>query len=178
MMILMMGIAGSGKGTQSKLLAEKDGFHLVTMGDVLRQNASDKQKAKMNDGILLGDDEIIAIIDRVLADIPSQEKIILDGFPRTVKQAEWLANQADQGRFELRAAVHLIASRDAVRERLLSRARGDDVGHAIETRFEEYERSTAPILEWLRSHHIEVFNINGERSVEEVHQQIVDHLEA
>lgn len=175
-MILIMGIAGSGKGTQSKLLAEKDGYHLITMGDVLRESASDEQRAKMHAGILLDDQEIIQIIDKFLAALPQGEEVLLDGFPRTMPQAEWLIKEVENGRFKLNTAIHLVASRQAVKERLIDRARTDDVEHAIEQRFDEYEKSTAPILEWLKQHNIEVFDVNAERPIEEVHQEIVNHL--
>lgn len=175
-MILIMGIAGSGKGTQSKLLAEKDGFHLITMGDVLRESASDEQRDKMHAGILLDDQEIIQIIDKFLAALPQDEEVLLDGFPRTMPQAEWLIKEVESGRFKLNTAIHLVASRQAVKERLIDRARTDDVEHAIEQRFDEYEKSTAPILEWLKQHNIEVFDVNAERPIEEVHQEIVNHL--
>lgn len=175
-MILIMGIAGSGKGTQSKLLAEKDGYHLITMGDVLRESASDVQRDKMHAGILLDDQEIIQIIDKFLAALPQDEEVLLDGFPRTMPQAEWLIKEVESGRFKLNTAIHLVASRQAVKERLIDRARTDDVEHAIEQRFDEYEKSTAPILEWLKQHNIEVFDVNAERPIEEVHQEIVNHL--
>ena len=175
-MILIMGIAGSGKGTQSKLLAEKDGLHLITMGDVLRASASDEQRKKMENGILLDDNEIIQIIDKFLAALPDQEEVLLDGFPRTLTQAEWLIKEAESGRFDIRSAIHLIASREAVKARLIGRARTDDVEHAIEQRFDEYEKSTEPLIGWLRQHNIDVFDVNAERSIEAVHQDIVNHI--
>lgn len=175
-MILIMGIAGSGKGTQSKLLADKHGYHLITMGDVLRQSASDEQRKKMEAGILLDDQEIIQIIDKFLAALPQDEEVLLDGFPRTLPQAEWLVKEAESGRFDLRTAIHLVASREAVKERLIGRARTDDVEHAIEQRFDEYEKSTAPILNWLREHNVEVYDVNAERSIEAVQQDIANHL--
>lgn len=175
-MILIMGIAGSGKGTQSKLLADNHGYHLVTMGDVLRSNASAEQKEKMQAGILLDDQEIIEIIDQILSNSPDTDHILLDGFPRTLPQAEWLIGEVEKGRFKLQTAFHLVATREAVKQRLIGRARTDDVDHAIEQRFDEYEKSTAPILDWLRSHNIDVFDVNAEQTVEAVSADIVKHL--
>ncbi len=177
-MILIMGIAGSGKGTQSKLLADKYNFHLITMGDVLRQSASEQQRQKMEAGILLDDQEIIQLIDKFLAALPQDEEVLLDGFPRTLPQAEWLIKEVESGRFKLRTAIHLVASREAVKERLIGRARTDDVEGAIEQRFDEYEKSTAPILDWLRQHNIDVYDVNGEQSIQHVQQDIAKHLNA
>lgn len=175
-MILIMGIAGSGKGTQSKLLAEKSGYHLITMGDVLRQSASQEQRQKMEAGILLDDQEIIQITDKFLGALPPDGEVLLDGFPRTLPQAEWLVGEAKKGRFKISSAIHLVASRQAVKERLIGRARNDDVDHAIEQRFDEYEKSTAPILDWLREQDIDVYDVDAERPIETVYQDIDNHL--
>ncbi|MEK7059228.1 MAG: nucleoside monophosphate kinase [Patescibacteria group bacterium] len=175
-MILLMGIAGSGKGTQGKMLADAKGFHLISMGEVLRMYVTGRQRERMLAGGLLDDKEIIAIVDQVLTSLPDNEEVLLDGFPRTIPQAEWLLDQVKAGRFDLSQAFHLVASREAVKRRLMSRARIDDKEEAIEERFNEYERSTAPILDWLQKNAVEVINIDAVRSVEDVNQDIVNHL--
>ena len=175
-MILLMGIAGSGKGTQGKMLADKHGFHLISMGDVVRMYVTGEQRQRMLAGGLLDDQEIIKIVDQVLASLTDAEEVILDGFPRTIPQAEWLLDQVKAGRFKLEMAFHLVASRAAVKQRLLGRARIDDVEAAIEKRFDEYERSTAPLLEWLTEHNINVVAINAERSPTEVNADLLNHL--
>jgi adenylate kinase len=174
--ILLMGIAGSGKGTQAKLLTDKHGYHLITMGDVLRMYVTGEQRERMLKGELLSDDEVTAIIDKVLKTIPQGEEMILDGYPRTIPQAEWLVEQAKSGRFKLDKAIHLVASREAVKQRLLGRARLDDQESAIEKRFDEYERATAPLLDWLKQSGVQVIDINAERSVEDVNKDIDSHL--
>jgi adenylate kinase len=176
-MILLMGIAGSGKGTQGKMLADKYSLHLISMGDVLRMYVTGDQRQRMLAGDLLDDTEIIAIVDKVLSSIPDNETVLLDGFPRTIPQAEWLIKQVEAERFRLDVAFHLQASREAVKERLIGRARIDDTDSAIEARFNEYERSTMPLLEWLTRHSIKVINVNAERSVEEVNKDLAHYLE-
>jgi adenylate kinase len=175
-MILLMGIAGSGKGTQGKMLSDQHGLHLVSMGDVLRMYVTGKQRERMLAGELLGDKEIIEIVDRVLLSIPDNLEVLLDGFPRTIPQAEWLTKQADTGRFKLNAAFHLVASREAVKERLIKRARIDDKDAAIEARFDEYERSTIPLIEWLSYNGVKVVSINAERPVNEINHELVEQL--
>ncbi len=174
--ILMMGIAGSGKGTQGKMLADTRGYHLVSMGEVLRMYVTGKQRERMLAGGLLDDQEIIKIVDGVLESLDDEEEVLMDGFPRTVAQAEWLIKQVKAGRFDLKAAFHLVASREAVKNRLMKRARIDDVESAIEERFNEYERSTAPLIEWLSKHGVKVLEINAERTPEEVNTDIIKHL--
>ena len=175
-MILLMGIAGSGKGTQGKMLADQHGFHLISMGDVLRMYVTGEQRQRMLDGGLLDDTEIINIVDKVLASLADDEQVILDGFPRTIPQAEWLLAQVKAGRFGLQAAFHLVASREIVKQRLLNRARIDDKESAIEKRFDEYQRSTEPLLRWLSDHDIKVVNVNAERSADAVNTDIVQRL--
>lgn len=176
-MILLMGIAGSGKGTQGKMLSDKRGLHLISMGDVVRMYVTGAQRERMLKGGLLDDQEIIKIVDRVLKSLPDGEEVLMDGFPRTIPQAEWLLEQAKAGRFQLDTAIHLAASREAVKKRLLDRARIDDVEDVIEERFNEYQRSTEPLIEWLSENGIKVVNIDAERPPETVHSDIVRHLD-
>lgn len=175
-MILLMGIAGSGKGTQGKMLADQHGFHLVSMGDVLRMYVTGKQRERMLSGGLLDDQEIIKIVDGVLSSFADDEEVLLDGFPRTIPQAEWLLEQVKAGRFSLQTAFHLVASHDAVKARLVKRARIDDVEAAIEERFNEYKRSTEPLIEWLSAHGVTVVNVDAERPPEIVNTEILNHL--
>lgn len=175
-MILLMGIAGSGKGTQGKMLADSQGYHLVSMGEVLRMYVTGEQRERMLAGGLLDDKEIIKIVDGVLKSLDDEEEVLMDGFPRTIPQAEWLLKQVKSGRFDLKVALHLVASREAVKHRLMKRARIDDVEAAIEERFNEYERSTAPLIAWLTEHSVKVVDIDAERTPEEVNSDIVKHL--
>jgi adenylate kinase len=175
-MILLMGIAGSGKGTQGKMLADARGFHLISMGEVLRMYVTGKQRERMLAGELLDDQEIIKIVDQVLASLPNGAEVLMDGFPRTIPQAQWLLDQVKAGRFELNIAFHLVASREAVKQRLMQRGRIDDKEAAIEARFDEYERSTMPLLKWLAQHGVTVINVDAERSVEAVNEDLVKHL--
>ncbi len=175
-MILLMGIAGSGKGTQGKMLADQHGFHLISMGDVVRMYVTGEQRERMLSGGLLDDAEVIKIVDRVLQSIPDNDEVLLDGFPRTIPQAQWLLEQVKAGHFGLQKAFHLVASREAVKQRLLGRARIDDVESAIEKRFNEYERLTTPLIKWLSENGVEVLNIDAERSPEAVNEDLVKYL--
>lgn len=173
-MILLMGIAGSGKGTQGKLLADKRGYKVLSTGDLLRTYGSDDQHKRMHTGELISDDEVTELLDKALNSLENQNKTILDGYPRSVTQSKWLLAQAAAGRFEISYVLHLEASREAVKARIQSRARSDDHDAAIEARFNEYEQATLPILNYYRTHGIEVVAVNGEQSIEDVHKEIID----
>lgn len=174
-MILLMGIAGSGKGTQSKLLAAKDGFDVISTGELLRNFGSEDQHDRMLKGEILGDEEVTALLDQALSQIEDQNNVILDGYPRRISQAEWLLDQQKKGRFEITCVVHLLASKEAVRGRLQERARLDDHDDGIEQRFNEYERDTVPILDYLIAAGVKVDEVDAQQAIETVHAEIV-HL--
>jgi adenylate kinase len=173
-MVILMGIAGSGKGTQGKLLSETFGLQYVSSGEMLRAQATDEQKQRMQNGELLDDQEIIDMMQRVIAESSDPNKILIDGVPRTIAQAKWLVDQANSGLFELPIVFHLIASRDAVKARLAERARADDHDEAIEARFREYETATTPVVDWLKVHNITIYEINGERPITEIQTEIAN----
>jgi adenylate kinase len=171
-----MGLPGSGKGTQGKMLADEQGLHLVSMGDLVRMYVTGERRQRMLAGELLDDEEIIAMLDRVLATMDDDDDCVLDGFPRTTTQAEWLMEQAQEGRFSIDSILYLKVGHEAVMTRLQARGRLDDRAEVIEARFKEYERLTQPVVDWFAERGIPVFEIDGERSTDEVHADIVKQL--
>jgi adenylate kinase len=171
-MIILMGIAGSGKGTQGKRLCEQFGLTYVSTGEMLRAHATEAQKTRMHSGELLADDEIVAMVAAVMHEVPDPNKILFDGFPRTIAQAEWLVAEVQKGGYALQV-FHLLASREAVKARLVERARTDDHDEAIEERFNEYERSTKPLVDWLKENNISMGEVDAERSVDEIQAELV-----
>jgi adenylate kinase family enzyme len=163
-LILLIGIAGSGKGTQGKLLADKYKYRLITMGDIIRLHLSGEQRDKLMSGFLLDDQAIIKLLDDVLKTINDDNKVVLDGFPRSVAQAQWLLEQAKTGRFSIDHAIHLVASQEVVKQRLLARSRPDDHEQAIELRFKEYEKATKPVIDWLIDNGVQVLDVDGEKN--------------
>ena len=123
-------------------------------------------------GKLLEDQEIIALVQRIFNVIDVKSEFVLDGFPRTVAQADWLLNQSKHGQLDITGVMHLKASEDAVRKRLLERGRQDDTDAAIKERFNEYSQSILPILEHFRDAGISVYDINGEQDIAAVQADI------
>ncbi len=176
-MILLMGIQGSGKGTQAALVAMAHGYELLTLGDLIRAQATDEQRQRMLAGELLSDDEAAAIIKGAVANMPEGTQYIMDGFPRSIPQAEWLLSQAAADpRFHIDHVIHLTATRAAVKARLLNRGRADDNESSIEKRFDEYERATDPLFAWFEDHGIKVTDVDAERSVEAVNVDLVNNI--
>lgn len=176
-MILLMGVAGSGKSTQGKLLADELALPWLSTGEFLRMLISGDRRKDMLQGKLLGDNEIISLVQKIFNVVDTKHEFILDGFPRTGAQAEWLLSQAKHGQIRLTAVVNLQASREVVKGRLLSRGRQDDTDESINERFNEYERSTLPILEQFRSAGVAIIDANAEHDPSVVHAQIMESLD-
>src|SRR5580765_1651580 len=99
-MILLMGPAGAGKSIQGHQLADEYGYAYISTGEVFRVLFTGKRRHEMLEGKLLSDDEVINVVDRVLELIDTKEQFILDGFPRTKKQIDWLLKQHEAGRVD------------------------------------------------------------------------------
>jgi adenylate kinase len=172
-----MGVAGAGKSMQGKLLADEHGYAWISTGEILRVLVTGKRRQEMLQGKLLSDEEVINILDKVLELIDTSQEFVLDGFPRTVPQADWLIRQAERGRFELSAVVHLSASEDVVRERLMERGRVDDNQDAIAQRFNEYHTVTVPIIDHFKKEGIHVYDIDAAQTPREVHDAIIGYMD-
>jgi adenylate kinase len=175
-MIILTGVAGAGKSMQGKMFADEHGYAWISTGEILRVLVTGKRRHQMLEGKLLSDDEVITILDTVLNLIDSDQEFVLDGFPRTTVQTNWLLEQIHKGRFSLTAVVNLDASEEVVKSRLMNRGRQDDTEEAIKKRFEEYQTVTLPILEHLRQEGVQVFNINASQAPRTVHDAILKHI--
>jgi adenylate kinase len=168
-----MGVAGSGKSIQGKLLADQLALPWLSTGEFLRMLIAGEKRREMLEGKLLEDQEIIALVRKIFTIIDTNEEFVLDGFPRTAAQAEWLLSEVKHGQLRVTAVIHLIASQEAVMSRLLNRGRPDDHQEAIGERFKEFEQAIKPILEQFKQASIPVHDINGEQSIENVHSEIL-----
>jgi adenylate kinase len=177
-MILMMGLAGSGKGTQGELLAKNLGYEYLSTGEFLRQYIKGKRREEMLAGKLVDDQEIIEIINKFLNSIATPNQSVLDGFPRSLVQAEWLLDQHKQSKLNIESVVYLKVDEGVLIQRLTSRARADDHEEAIKVRFDQYKQSTLPILDLYKNHGIKILEIQGQGEVEQIQQDILDQVKA
>lgn len=171
-MIIFTGVAGSGKSMQGRMLADHLGYPWLSTGEFLRMLVSGQRRYHMAEGKLLGDKEIIQLVQKIFSLINTHEEFILDGFPRTVAQADWLLNQMKHGQLHITGVIHLLAKEDTVEKRLLTRGRKDDNKNAIRERFDEYQQSILPILEDFKKAGVPVYDIDGEQPVDKVYEQI------
>lgn len=186
MNILLLGPQGSGKGTQSARIAAEHGIAHVATGDMLRASISAgtelgrRVQPILESGALVPDALMIELIRERLGRDDTAGGFVIDGFPRTMAQAEALdALLRDIGR-ELDIVFELQVSGDVSFERLLRRAelegRSDDTPEVIRRRLETYHRETEPLVEHYRARGI-VVGIHGERPVDAVFAEIARALE-
>lgn len=175
-MIIVLGVAGSGKSTQSQMLAARDGMIWISMGQLLRDTITDERKDLMLAGKVLDEHEVTDILAAKLQSLSDEHEVVLDGFPRGVNQASWLIEQHKQGTCDIRAIVHLRADKVVVRQRLIARGRQDDTEQAINERFYEYDHVIKPIINLMQQNHIPVVDINAQQSPEAVFADVIQYL--
>jgi adenylate kinase len=151
--LVIFGRQGSGKGTQCVRLVERYGVVHISTGDMLRaERSADTELGRkageiMDAGGLVGDDIMIPVAkNRIAEPDAASSGFVLDGFPRTVDQAEGLFDAL--GSDGLHAAIVLDVPLDEVTARMKARGRTDDTDEAIEKRLALYEQETRPVLDW------------------------------
>jgi len=159
--LLIFGPPGAGKGTQARRLADRLGVPQVSTGDMLRASvAADTEvgrraRAHMDAGELVPDDVVIGVTEERLSQRDAQQGFILDGFPRTVAQAEALDALLRELNARLSRCITISVGEDELVQRLLKRAqlesRSDDNEQAIRVRMAEYREKTAPLLDYYRA---------------------------
>jgi adenylate kinase len=175
-MIVLMGPAGAGKSLQGHGLADEYGYAYLSTGELFRVLITGRRRHEMLEGKLLSDDEVIKVLDRALDIIDTSQEFVLDGFPRTKVQVDWLLAQHAAGRIDEPCVINLEIEETVIRERLEKRARPDDTDEAITRRFAEYQSITRPILAYMTNKGITVHDINAAQPAGKVRADIIKAL--
>jgi adenylate kinase len=175
--VMILGAPGSGKGTQGKILADKLGIPQVSTGDLLRAAIRDSKplgiqaKAFMDSGALVPDELIFGLIQEILDSAPAKKGVLMDGFPRTIPQAEAVDRMLRGKGSKVDRVLLLEVDEKELVQRLLGRAakegRSDDNAESIAKRLEVYKAQTAPLITYYEGRGI-VKRVPGTGSVDDI----------
>jgi adenylate kinase len=171
--VIFLGPPGSGKGTQAQRLSGKLDIPHISTGDILREAVAkatplgQQAKSYMEKGDLVPDALLLDLVRERLRQEDTARGWILDGFPRTVVQAEFMDELLKELTDTVWHAINLEVADEILLDRLLGRGRQDDTAETIGHRLEVYHRQTEPVLGYYRERN-SLHNIDGARSLDEV----------
>ena len=179
--LVFMGPPGSGKGTQAKRLVDEQGWVQLSTGDLFRSNIAretelgKRVKGYLDKGAYVPDDITVDMVRQRLREIGKGTRVVFDGFPRTVAQAEALDGLLGEFGRHVAAVVLLDVPRDEILTRLTKRAqqegRADDTPEVIGKRFDVYEQQTRPVVAHYDARKL-VRRVNGVGSVDDIAKRL------
>ncbi len=191
MRLILLGPPGAGKGTQAARIVERFGIPQLSTGDMLRAAVAAgtpvglQAKAVMESGGLVSDEIVIGIIADRIAEPDAHKGFILDGFPRTVGQADALGVMLAKKNLKLNAVVELVVDQDKLVERIVKRAadaqaagqpvRKDDDPEVFKTRLAAYNRDTAIVSPYYGNKGM-LSRIDGMQSIDSVTDAVMKAL--
>ncbi len=184
--IIFFGPPGAGKGTQAKLISDFLNIPHLSTGDILRKKLLDKDnlanelKTIMSSGNLVSDDILNKIVSSRLNN-ESNNGFILDGYPRTLKQSEFLINHLFKTSSKINYIFNIQINFDTLKDRILKRSseesRDDDNINVIETRYNEYLNSTQKVSNLYKEQYSSNFyDIDGSLQIDEITEKIKEIL--
>ncbi|MCQ4617659.1 adenylate kinase [Corynebacterium sp. CCUG 65737] len=179
MRLVLLGPPGAGKGTQAAILSEKLNIPHISTGDLFRANIGEgtplgvEAKEYIDAGKLVPTEVTARMVEERLAEQDADNGWLLDGFPRTVEQAEILAELLDRQGQQLDGVINYQVDEDVVVERMLARGRADDNEETIRTRLQVYRDETSPLIDHYGD---ALINIDADGEVEEVNARTMERL--
>lgn len=187
MRLILFGPPGAGKGTQASAISETFSLPHVATGDIFRDNVSNetelgvRARGYMDRGALVPDQVVIDMVADRIAQTDASDGFLLDGFPRTVGQAEALDDLLARDGNGIDAVVRLLVDDDELVARLLQRAReqgrSDDTRDVIERRLKVYRDETEPLVARYRRQGV-LREIDGTGTIADVRERVLDAVRA
>lgn len=176
MNIILFGPPGCGKGTQATFISNFLSIPHLSTGDMLRDAVNSKSeigktaKEVMEKGGLVSDEIVLSIVKERLLKNDCNKGFILDGFPRTINQAEGLDSLLRENE-KIEYVLRFKVDEEDILKRLIARGRSDDQPEIIKNRFKTYNSETEPLIPFYKEREI-LFNIDGMQEVEKVFEDI------
>ena len=183
MNLIIFGPPGAGKGTQSNFIAKKYNLFQLSTGEILREHIRNKTdlgikiSPVINSGSFVSDDIVSELIEKIIKDENYDNRIIFDGYPRSLSQASNLDVLLKTYNQKIDLVLKLSVSLDTVikriSERLTLEKREDDNEKIAIKRYKTYEKSTEPVIEYYKKLNL-LKVIDGERSIDQINKEISD----
>ena len=181
MNIILFGPPGAGKGTQSKYLVHKLNNFQVSTGDILREEIKNNSEIGqqitniMNEGKFVSDEIVNSLIEKLMLDPRKKDKLIFDGYPRSLSQAQYLDLLLDKSNQKIDHIFFLNVNKDTIIERIEKRKtlenRSDDNTDTILKRYDTYMETTRPVLDYY-SKNPNFHEINGTQEIDQITKEI------
>jgi adenylate kinase len=179
--IILFGPPGAGKGTQSKYLVNKLNNFQVSTGDLLREEIKNNSEIgqqitnNMNEGKFVSDEIVNSLIEKLMVDPQKKDKLIFDGYPRSLSQAQYLDLLLNKSNQKIDHIFFLNVNKDTIIERIEKRKilenRSDDNTDTILMRYDTYMETTKPVLDYY-ARNPNFHEINGTQEIDQITKEI------
>jgi len=173
-MILLFGPTGAGKSMQGQMLAVRQGWKWLSTGEMLRASTDPEVIRILKSGELVSDELTYEVFDQAIQDAVEKKykNVIVDGFPRTKDQAEWLADYMEKTNQVIDVVIVLEVPESVIMERLDKRGRMEDTPETIARRMAIYRQKMYPVLGIFAEQDMRIIHLDGTGTAGEVHDRI------
>jgi len=178
--LVILGPPGSGKGTLSKKLVERNNFTHISTGELIRNSDDKELKKTVEKGDFIPDRVMVRMLRKALGKVDLENGVIIDGFPRNVKQAKLLDSLLGKLGVGLNHVIYLDLGEEKAKDRIMKRAekegRADDKDpEIISKRFKEYKEKTLPLVKKYKKSR-KLVKVDASKKIERVYKQLLDKI--